>query len=244
MNRLLTLPLLLVSLATASCADDAAVSVKYAQGYTPGPAAVSVLGVYRDGRMSIDTWNALATPVSTALGALVDRCEPAFGERLQHENEDLFAALDSDTRNDGITEELLAKIAPRAQGDLVLTIIVHGQIGDTARDKRSPTPTAGRTPGAAAPMRGGRGGRGGQTRDVAPYAPGPKPLELSASLYSIRRKQPVARLTVAYTGSSADDAIRRFSTEIGAMIPGSSCKGWSFPPATPPASVAPLLDGP
>src|ERR1700733_13741034 len=115
MERLLPLSILL-ALGTASCADDATVNVKYAHGYQPGPASVSVFGVFRDGRMSVDTWSALATPVSTALGALVDRCEPAYGERLQHENEELFSSLDDDTRNNGITEDMLAKLAPRAQG--------------------------------------------------------------------------------------------------------------------------------
>ena len=129
MTRLLTLPLLLLASATVSCSDEAAVNVKYAQGYQPAPGVVSVFGVFRDGRMSVDSYGPIATPLSTALGALVDRCEPAFSERLQHENEELYASLDDDTRNNGITEQLLARLAPRAQGDLILTITVHAQIG-------------------------------------------------------------------------------------------------------------------
>ena len=99
----------------------------------------------------------------------------------------------------------------------------------------------------APPQRGpsaGRGARGGNVREIPPRGPTVRPLELSASLYSVRLHQPVARVNMAYTGSSIDDAIRRFSTEIGAMVPGSSCKGWSFPPTGTPASVAPLLEGP
>jgi hypothetical protein len=136
MNRLLLLPALVLGLASASCADESSVSVKYAPGYKPGPATVSILGVFRDGRMSLDTWSAMASPVSTALGAMVDRCEPAFGERLRHENDELFTSLDDETRNNGITEDLLAKLAARAQGDVILFITVHGHVGETYTDKR------------------------------------------------------------------------------------------------------------
>jgi hypothetical protein len=244
MNRLLLLPALVLGLASASCADESTVSVKYAPGYKPGPAVVSVLGVFRDGRMSLDTWSAMASPVSTALGAMVDRCEPAYGERLQHENEELFASLDDDTRNNGITEELLAKLAPRAQGDVILFITVHGQVGETYNDKRG---SQTRAPSPNLPQRGptaGRGPRGGNVREAAPRGPTLKPLELSASLYSIKDQKPFVRLNLSYTGQSADEAIRRFTTELGALVPGASCKGWTFPQGKIPSSVAPLLEGP
>lgn len=238
MRRILAL---LLSLGAVSCADESSISVKYAEGYKPGRAGVSIFGVFRDGRMSIDSWLALSAPLSAALGG--EGCEPAFGERLQRENEELFQSLDDEVRNNGITEDLYAKLTPRAQGDLILIVTVHGATGLTANDKQK-APT--RTPSTAPPMRGAggmRGPRGGSVREVSPRGPAVRPLELSASLYSIQRQKPVARLNMAYTGTSNEEAIRRFAIEVGAMAPGSTCKGWTFPGAAP-ASIKPLLDGP
>jgi hypothetical protein len=238
--RLVIAPAVLLALAAASCADDASVSVKYAQGYTPARASVSVLGVFRDGRMSMDAWTPMGPLVSSALGAgTAEVCEPAYGERLQHQNEELFSSIDAEVRNDGITEDLLVKLAPRAQGDLILTITMHGAIAAT--EEKRPA-SGGRAP--PPPMGGrGRGARGGNIREAPPRWTSGRPLELSASLFSVSKRQQVARLSLTYTGTSVEEATRRFATEVGAMIPGGSCKGWTFP-TNAPSSVAPLLEGP
>lgn len=225
---------LTLELSTASCVGGSTVNVKYAQGYRPGPATVSVLGVFRNGRLSPESWATMASPVSTALGAVADRCEPAFGERLQREDEDLFIALDHDTRDGGITDVLLAKLASRAQGDVILTLTVHGNVGEKWTERRSdphsvPTPSP--------PVRGAVAG-GGPIREVVPRGAGIRPLELTASLYSVKEQRSLARVNVSYTGQRADEAIARFSREIGALVPGSTCKGWTFP------SAAPLSGGP
>ncbi len=83
----------------------------------------------------------------------------------------------------------------------------------------------------------------GAHHEVPPRGSVPRPLEISASLFSIRLHKQVARLTMSYTGASTEEAIRRFATEVSAMAPGSTCRGWSWPKDLPPA-VAPLLDGP
>jgi hypothetical protein len=234
---------LLLAAATASCADDASVNVKYAQGYTPGRASVSVLGVFRDGRMSVEAWTSLGPLVSSSLGAsTADVCEVAFSERLQHQNEELFTSIDAEVRNEGITEDLLTKLAPRAQGDLILTITVHGAIAATAPDTTRSPPPRGAPPGPSMGARG-RSPRGAGTYREVPRGTSARPLELSASLFSISRHQQVAKLSMSYTGTSVEEASRRFATEVGAMVPGGSCKGWTFPTATP-ASVAPILEGP
>jgi hypothetical protein len=229
-----------VALAAASCADDASVNVKYAQGYTPARASVSVLGVFRDGRMSVDAWTPMGPVLSSALGAsTAEVCETAFGERLQHENEELFSSLDAEVRNEGITEDLLTKLAPRAQGDLILTITMHGAIAAAEAPARAP-----RSAPPPAPMGGrSRGPRGGTIREAPPYGTSGRALELSATLFSVSKHQQVARLSMSFPGSKLEEATRRFATEVGAMIPGGSCKGWTFPTSTP-ASVAPLLEGP
>jgi hypothetical protein len=251
MRRPLALLALVLALpATAACVDDASVTVKLAEGYTPGPASVSVLGVFRDGRMSIDTWIPMAPLVSTALGAATaDVCEPAYGEQLQHEHEDVFSTFDRDVRDNGITADLLTRMEPHAQGDFILTISVHGTVGQTSEAPKASSQQQGRGASPPQSMRGAggtgrnRGAMGGNVREAPARGPGLRPVELSASLYSIRLHAPVARLKMLYSGQSADEALRRFAAEVSALAPGSKCKGWSWPKDLP-ASVAPLLDGP
>jgi hypothetical protein len=233
-----------LSLASASCADDFSVNVRYASGYHPTRAAVSVLGVFRNGRMSTESWGPLSGPLSAALGGS-EACEPVFGERLQRENEELYQSIDGEVRDAGITEELLGRLGPRAKGDLILTISVHGGIADSTTEHRT---SATQVPNMPSPMRsagarGARGARGGQNREVPPRGPYSRGLELIASLYSVREHTPVARLQVTYGGTSTEEALRRFTAEIGAMAPGSTCRGWTVA-APPPDSATPLLQGP
>jgi len=233
-------------MACASCADDGVVRVKVAEGFTPGQTTISVLGVYKDGRMSVDAWSPLSVQISAALGA-PQVCEPAFGSRLQREDEVLFSSIDDEAKNDGITEALLAKLAPSAQGDVILAITVHGGVGLTTdkTDKASPPPRT-PPPGGGGMGRGLAGQRGaGSQREATNLGPRPKLFELTASLFSSKQRVPLARLTLDYTGSSADDAVRQFSQELGKLVPHSVCKGWSFAPKPKlPESVGPILEGP
>jgi hypothetical protein len=239
---------LLLSASTSACVDDASVTVKYVDGYQPGRTSISVLGVFRDGRMSVDTWTPIAPLLSTALGTEgADVCEPAFGAQLQREHEDVFSSIDDDVRNNGITEDLLTKLATRAQGDVILTISVHGSVqtgsDSTAQGARGAAPPPAMRGQGAGAGAGGRGRGGAGRRDLPPRSSVPKPLELSATLFSIKLHKQIARLTMSYTGTSTEEALRRFATEVAALAPGSTCRGWSWPRDLPPG-VAPLLDGP
>jgi hypothetical protein len=224
-------PLLALTLAAcaasgaASCAEGASVNVKLAPGFVPGRTTVSVLGVFRDGRMSADSWIPIGPPLSTVLGQEADLCDAAYGDRLQQERPELYTFLDEDTRSNGITEDMLAKIAPQADGELILTISVHGRIVQATPEHEPPPPPA------AAPTRGG-GGRGrGQTRPGPARSTAPGGLDLSASLYSIHLHKSVARLNMNYTGTSVEEAFHRFAAEVGALVPGSTCSGWHWKPA-------------
>jgi len=229
----LPLGLLLAAAATASCSDDASVTVKYVQGFTPGRASVSVFGVFRDGRMSADSWGPLSVPLSASLGGS-EPCEPGFGPKLHQVDDDLYTSIDTDVRDNGITEELLTKLAPKAEGDLILAISIHGSIAAQTPNEMTQT-----SPGNAPPVpHGGLGGgrRGGHRGP--PLVAGRHGLELSASLFSIPLHQLVARLSMTYEGAKAEDALRRFATEVGAMMPGATCRGWKWADK-PPASGAP-----
>ncbi len=118
-----------------------------------------------------------------------------------------------------------------------------------------PNDTSEPSPGNAPPvprggLGGGRGGRGQGSHVGTPLRLGQKALELSASLYSVSLKKPVARMNMTYTGTSIDEAVTSFGARVGAMLPGSTCRGWTFldekrpdaPPGTPP--VIPSTEGP
>jgi hypothetical protein len=218
---------LLTATLAAACSDVGAINLKLAPGFTPSRAPISVLGVFKDGRMSTEAWISMGPPISSALGLVGDVCEAAFAERLQQEKPDLFAFVEEDTRNNGITEEMLGKLAPQADGDLILAISVHGRIVQAAPEREDmPPPSAGAMrPGAAGQgLRPGRAGhRGGPGRSTAPSG-----LELTASLYSIKAKKSVARMSMGYTGTSVEDAFRRFAAEIAGVVPGSTCRGWHW----------------
>jgi hypothetical protein len=237
---------IVLAASTAACANETTLHVKVADGFKPGPTNVSVLGVFRDGRMSVDAWEPLALPISAALGA-AQVCEPAFGTRLQRENAPLFASIDDDAKSDGITQDLLATLAPSAQGDMILSITMSGglQTTDAPSGGSKTRSTSGAPQIRGLGGRGMRGGRGkSQQREATTPAPTSKALQMSASLYSSRLHQPMAHVTVIYTGKNPDDALKLFSAEVGKIAPGSACKGWSWTVDALPPSLAPLLDGP
>jgi hypothetical protein len=217
---------LVLAAATASCLDDASVDVKFAQGFTPARATVSVLGVFRDGRMSTEAWGPIGPSLSASLGGQ-STCEAAYGDRLQQENQELYASIDADVRANGITDDLLTKLAPRAEGELILTISIHGSTPAATVETEQPAQGSA-MPG---PMRGG--GTAGRARAGQRQGPlrtrvGPKGLELSASLFSVRLHQSVARVRVIYTGASVEEAVQRFVAALGTAVPGSTCRGWSW----------------
>ncbi len=222
---------LLLATLCAACSEVGPVNVKIAPGFTPNRATVSVLGVFRDGRMSSEAWTPIGPPLSTALGEVGDTCDVAYRDRLQQEKPALFTVLEEDTRANGIPEDMLARVAPQAEGELILTIIVHGRIVQQAARDDMPPPSAGAMrPGAAGGGLGrGRGGGAGPGQRSAPSrSTAPGGLELAASLFSVRQHKSVARLNMSYTGTSVEEAFRRFAAEVAAVVPGSTCKGWNW----------------
>jgi hypothetical protein len=70
------LPLLLAS-ASLACTSTANFSVKYAPGFAPAGHKVSVLGIYKDGRMDSEAWGSLGPKIGGALGGRA--CDAAYG---------------------------------------------------------------------------------------------------------------------------------------------------------------------
>lgn len=208
-------------LATTSCAEGSAdFHAKYEPDFTPAPTTVSVFGVFHEGRMSHEAWEQVGPKLSAALGQKA--CEVGYGESLASGQPELFAAVDVSVRDEGITEELLERLATSAQGEMILVVTLNAHTTISRGIDEGPTPSA-TMPGSGGRARGVRGPNAPRGRGAALDEIG-----ISGTLYSVRRHRAVARLSMAYSGSNLDDAIRKFVNRTGTLVPGSRCLGWRW----------------
>jgi hypothetical protein len=208
------------------CDSDTAipVSVKFVSDFAPHRQSVSVLGVYRDGRMSADAWDLLAEDVSSALGAV--RCDAAY-DAWTRSDPALAAAVDDVARADGPTDALLAEIAPAASGELIVVVSMNGQVrqrqtGD-AGAAQSSAPAAG---GLQASGRRARGARRRSGQSPADAETESNMLELTATFYSVRQQRSVAQMELHYAGESLNEAATVFGRKLAQVIPSAHCVGW------------------
>jgi hypothetical protein len=190
--------------------------------FAEGKSTVSVLGVFQGGSMNAESWAALRAPLATVLG----KCDAAYGDDLRNADPDLFTTVDQSVRENGVTEELLAQLAPRAQGDLILVLSMRGRIVN-AKVTAADAPSA----AAATPSKRGGGPPGPRAR------PRGRPAEINefgmaATLFSVKLRRGVARLDMRYTGSDANEAVGEFLEKLATVLPGSTCSGWKWPTAT------------
>lgn len=207
---------------SAGCRADKP-TVSYAPGFVKENPKISIFGVFRDGRMDPEIWENLGPSFATALHR--EACGIAVGGAMRVSNAQLFGAIDGVARADGITDELLEKFAPAAQGDAILVIVMAGRLPKKAADG-----AVGTTATTAAPMRPMRGSGGGRPR--SPGKLGPQAhvdrnfLELSASLYSKKLRESVAMVQMTYKGASEAEAFKLFTEKLAAAFPGATCEGW------------------
>jgi hypothetical protein len=149
----------------------------------------------------------------------------AFSDALRNADLDLYTQLDEDVAENGITDEMLAKIAPRTDAELLVTISVHGKVEQARTPAVGEDPTLpGHRPGAGGGARRQR--HGGKTVTFAG-------IEMSASLFSVKKQQSVGRITVRYAGTNLEEAIGQFAAKVGEELAGSTCRDWRFPPPAP-----------
>jgi hypothetical protein len=236
------LPLSLVLLVAAFACDDegdAHFTTKFASDFAPTQHGVSVLGVYQDGQMSPRGWEALAPYVVPALGS--PNCDVGY-DSLTSTNTALADAIDRYTREDGPTDDLLAQLAPAAQGDLVLVLIFAGKLPQHATDAGTP-----RTAPAQSAMggRGGGGRRGGGRGGGTPKpesAKDPNVLDISASLFSVAQGRSVALVGMQYSGTSVADAMTKFATKLARSVPNMKCASWNWNASIDPSRIRPNTD--
>jgi hypothetical protein len=230
----------LLALTAISCDEgDAHFSVKFASDFSPARHTVSVLGVYKAGQMSADGWKALAPRVGPAI--CVGDCEVGYNT-LAATHGALADAIDAYAQADGTTDDLLAKLAPAAKGDLVLVITfagklpLHGADGGAARSQQSAPVTSGRGGG----RRGGMGG--GRSQSMPESAKDTNLLDISASLFSVSQARSVAQVSMQYTGTSIDDAIARFAAKLRESLPNTVCAGWNWATPIDPEAIRKSID--
>lgn len=97
---------LLAALACTSCGDDA-FTVRFAPEYPRGQASVSVLGVFKDGRMSAEAWEQLGPTLAASFGS----CTPLYGTQFLANDGEIASGIDDYVRANGVTDELLDWLA-------------------------------------------------------------------------------------------------------------------------------------
>ncbi|MGH7439907.1 MAG: hypothetical protein ACRENE_29820 [Polyangiaceae bacterium] len=225
-------PLLLASTLCLSCgASGSDFRVQFAPGFAPASHTVSVFGVYKDGQMSAEAWDALSPRMAYWLGA--GACRAGYVDGAAGKSDaPLWSAVDDYSRSNGPTDDLLAEIAPAAQGDLVMVVTVAGKV--PAQEKSnlsqdSPTPsTSGATAGPMGGMRGGGGASPGMHHDKMMPAGSKDALDLAALLYSTSARKSVAEVSLEYTGHKLDDALSQFAAKLREALPGATCTGWTW----------------
>jgi hypothetical protein len=251
-TRRVSLSLLVVnSLAACATTDDVPPRVGIAPvSDADKPESVSVFGVFRNGRMSPEAWEDYGKTLSVPFSQGI--CQAAYDVVFTDANPELAATIDDYTKENGVSDELLAKFAPLAKGDTILLIAIDGQLPKPAASsagkpsKPAPNPTSsgqgnggsganqGGVPGGGRGMgRGGGGmGRGGMGGRRAPSALGQpaKPdkgfWELTAFFYSVRQHHVTRRVDLTQQGQDIDGDINLFAAKLGSEIPNVPCRGW------------------
>jgi hypothetical protein len=227
MSRPLHVPLGLLLLLAAGCRPDAVYATTFAPDFSAPHHVVSVLGVYKDGRMSSEAWGAIAARVSRSLGAAT--CEAAYTESATSPNHELWSAVEEYTQANGPTDDLLAKIAPAARGDLVLVVTVAGKLPMREKikvqDENQNRRNAGLTRNSGPTFR-------------PPSLPPPVDrLDLSASLFSVPKAASVALVALEYSGDSVDEALAGFTAKLASALPGATCTGWNWEANIDPEAI-------
>jgi hypothetical protein len=215
-----------------ACSGDAQLSSRFASGFPHAQHTLAVLGVYKEGRMSSEAWEAVGPGLSRPFGAT---CDTGYAQ-LESKNQPLSGAIDDYTRANGVGDDLLEQLAPAAQGDLILVVTVAGHVGSKGPNLPDTSTMTTGTPGIGSskyrtgssigsPVGGGMGRGSGAMRKPLDQS---SAFEMSASLYSVADKKSVGIVTLEYDGKSVEDAVSRLAERLGKELPGSRCGGWNW----------------
>jgi hypothetical protein len=197
-----------------------------ASDFAPAGHTVSVFGLFKDGRMSADTWEELGPDLSAAFAT--GACEAEYRDDLLTSDAPLSSAIDDYVRANGIGDELLDALAPAATGDAIVVFTIAGKVtANTPAGGTSgmpPTMPQTMTRGTTG-YRGGHGQMAGQP--IRSFGGSSEALEVSASLFSVSQHRSVALVAMRYVGDSLPDALRQLANKLRATVPGSRCGAWN-----------------
>ena len=192
---------------------------------------ISIFGFFRDGALTVAAEPSLGPKPWSFLG---DACDVAYGPTLVRANPRLARTTDDYARSNGITDELLAVFAPAAEGAMIMSVSMSGQV---TIDDAGAEPTAGPPPSSPPRGGGGRGHRGGggtmPSGSSHRHAVDHEAIELSASFYAVGVERSVAIAETRYVGPSTEAAWKAFSTKLATALPGATCRAgrWRAPPS-------------
>jgi hypothetical protein len=214
---------LLSLLALTSCVDDAHFHVKRAPDLRP--MTVSVLGVFKEGRLSPETWEDLGQKISPVFEKSL--CPIGYDTRLATDKPELAEAIDDYTRANGVTDELLDQLAPAASGDAILVVTMAGRPLKQKNDAPM-QPVSAPTNGQTGMMRGRGGGGLPPPTSMSRAAIDTNAFEMSATLFSLKDHRVVADVSMGYGGESADEAVAKFVAKLRSQLTGFPCVGWNM----------------
>ncbi len=172
---------------------------------------ISVLGVFKDGRINESNWDDVGTALASVLGS--STCELGFAERLKLEEPEVFAKADSESKESGVTDDLLKPFAARARGTAILAMTISGRLhaGPSFRAE-----TMEKTTGKST-----KRGKSAKAREETG-------LEITLALFSVEAKQTAVSLHLRYTGGSTEEAFQLFADKLRRLVPGAHCEGWRW----------------
>ncbi len=211
-----------------ACADDGTqFSVKHAPEFVTTGAKVSVFGIFKDGRMTPESWDAIGPRLSRAFGKPTV-CGVAYGERLVSTAPALSSAVDDYARANGVTDDLLDQFGPMATGDAIVVITIAGHPPQPIAASELPRQAPAQSPRNMGGM-GGRQGAGQMAPPARDLHPTDRSLfEVSATLFSVRLHRSVGVIAMTYSGANVDQAIDKFAARLAEELPGASCTDWNW----------------
>lgn len=219
-SLLMRLALTAVALSAASCASlDSRFAIEISPSLPTERQTVSIVGALKDGRLDEDYWHTL----QPALRPLGDGCDALFGERLQTRDPELYERVDQKSREDGVGDDLLRSLEPRALGQLVMVAYSAGKIPP----KRAPRGQSGQRQRYSS-LAGQHSGRGyhemiARKNSLADDDPG---LDLSLFFYSLATHATAAQISLHYTGQDPEEARRLLGDKLRAFFSDFRCVGW------------------
>src|SRR6516162_5998817 len=114
---------LAVALIVCGCGSD--VTTYRTPNYAPHDVPLSVLGVFKNGRMEAAAWGDWAPAIAAATGD--GTCAAAFDEGMEKAVPGLFSELDDIILKQKTAYEILDRAATSALGDAILVMEVFGR---------------------------------------------------------------------------------------------------------------------